>query len=437
MRRGWVALVVTGAAIWPTTLAGAAPERLELVLLDQRFGVGVDEPWQATFRIDGELAGVDLEPTTTTSTTSSTTGTIITDEAATASSTVAGAESSSTSDMPDTTIRATTTMTPTTARSEEEPAELRVELHRPIADRAELAAFLDGASRNLIDAVGLPLGPSLSSSGGTTELQVDVPTTDDPAVRGALHLRRPGMYPVAVQVLVDGDVVAEHRTLLERLPVERDGAASLNVAILATLSPTARSPSVTTTGLSDRQRADLTAIAELAAAVEGPVTFSLPPSTLAGVADEDPALDATLRTDLAGDELVALPSEALDPSSAVTIGQSDVFARRVVDGEDALEATLPGVRSERSAWITTSPISTGAATMLRNLGFDALVIDQDTYAGLDGSIGGFFDTTRAVDVDLGDGGTVPALVISPLGALLDPARRTATQPVDAAVRILA
>lgn len=447
MRGGWAAFALIGAALAPTTFAGAGagaapePDDLALVLLDQRFGVRVDERWHATLRIDGELSGVDLEPTTTTSTT---TGDATTTDAptTTASDTTASVEtaagsssavdppSSSTGEVPDTTVRTTT------PRRAEDPTELRIEVYRPIVERVELAAFLDGDGRTVVDAIRTPLRPSLARSAGTLELQVDVPTTVDPDVRGALHLRRPGVYPVAVQILVDGDVVAEHRTLLARLPIESDAAAPLNVAIVASVSPAALTPNETT-GLSDRRRADLVAIAELAAAVDGPVTFSLPPDALTGVADEDPALDATLRTDLAGDELVALPSEALDPSSAVAIGQSDVFARRVIDGEEALEATLPGVPSARSAWITMSPVSTGAATMLRNLTFDALVIDQDTYLGLDGNIGGYFDTTLATDIDLADGGTARALVISPLGTLLDPARRTATDPADAAVRIVA
>ena len=50
---------------------------------------------------------------------------------------------------------------------------------------------------------------------------------------------------------------------------------------------------------------------------------------------------------------------------------------------------------------------------------------------------GFLDTTLAVDVDLGDGGSVPAVVLSPLGVLLDPGRPSADRPAATAVQILA
>ena len=140
---------------------------------------------------------------------------------------------------------------------------------------------------------------------------------------------------------------------------------------------------------------------------------------------------------LDGDELLSLPSSPLDPSSAVAVGQVDTFVRRLRDGEDALDEALPGSAAARSGWVTTTPISTGAATMLRDLAFDLLVLDEATYVQLDGNIGGFLDTTLAVDVDLGDGGSVPAMVLSPLGVLLDPGRPSADQPAATAVEILA
>ena len=52
--------------------------------------------------------------------------------------------------------------------------------------------------------------------------------------------------------------------------------------------------------------------------------------------------------------------------------------------------------------------------MLRDpLGFDLLVFDQDVYNGLDGSIGGYHDPTLAFRVDLGDGATLPGVIVHP------------------------
>ena len=110
--------------------------------------------------------------------------------------------------------------------------------------------------------------------------------------------------------------------------------------------------------------------------------------------------------------MLSLPSDRLDPSSAVAIDKAETFTRRLRDGEDALGAALPGIAATRSGWLVTSPVSTDAATLLRDLGFDLLTLGADDYATLDGNIGGFVDTTLAVEVALDDAGTMPAIVMS-------------------------
>ena len=101
-----------------------------------------------------------------------------------------------------------------------------------------------------------------------------MPTAADPVTADALVLRRPGLYPVSIEVVVDGAVVADHLTFVERLPVEPTPAAPMNVAIVAaTPDP---GPNPTAEEVSDGRRR-LTAIAETAAAVDGPISLSLPP----------------------------------------------------------------------------------------------------------------------------------------------------------------
>ena len=87
-----------------------------------------------------------------------------------------------------------------------------------------------------------------------------------------------------------------------------------------------------------------------------------------------------------------------------------------VEGVEILGAALPDNPPQRSAWLTATEISTGGATMLRNLGFRPLVFTPEIYNGLEGSIGGFVDTTLAVEVDLGDGTRFPAMVLHATGA---------------------
>ena len=78
--------------------------------------------------------------------------------------------------------------------------------------------------------------------------------------------------------------------------------------------------------------------------------------------------------------------------------------------------------------------------MLRDpLGFDLLVFDAEVYSGLDGGIGGYHDWSQAFNVEVGDGATLPGMVVSPTSHWLDRAdldRRQLT-PTDGAVRLMA
>ena len=78
--------------------------------------------------------------------------------------------------------------------------------------------------------------------------------------------------------------------------------------------------------------------------------------------------------------------------------------------------------------------------MLRDpLGFDLLVLDQDVYNGLEGSIGGYHDPTLATEVALDDGASLPGVIVHPASRWLDasPTASRDLSPVDRAVAIMA
>ena len=312
------------------------------------------------------------------------------------------------------------------------PGSVRVILYRPVDDRIELADDLAGDRQDVIDNISFEVTPSLRVDASGTVLDVSLPTTTATNVAEALTLRQPGLYPITVQ-LVDGDnVVAEDHTYIERLPVDPSTAPPMNVALVAAIDDPGPAPTADELAVGRRRLADLAA---LTTSVDGPVTVSIPPPLVDRLADDDPELSAQLRQALADDEVLSLPSDRLDPSSAVAIDKAETFTRRLRDGEDALGAALPGIAATRSGWLVTSPVSTDAATLLRDLGFDLLTLGTDDYATLEGNIGGFLDTTLAVEVALDDAGTMPAMVRTSAGELLVADEDVA--PTAAAVRILA
>ena len=386
------AVVAAALALHASPATDTQADEVTLVLADQTFAIGPEQPWRVQFVVEGDVA--ELVPTTTS---------------------------------------ATTTTTTTTPGSVAPPPAMtaRVVAYRPIDDRVELAAAIDGDLTTAVDSVTLPASLAADST-----LALEVPTTLDVDVPGALTLRRPGLHPVTVELLVDGEGVAEHNTFIERLPLEDDGGAALNVAIVAAVPDPGPAPSASEVA---DGRDQLSRIAELATAVDGPISAQLPPVLVGDLDTDAPALAAELRTSLDGDEVLAVPANVLDPSSAVAIGAQEDFDRELRDGEAVLTAALPSSLPQRAAWLVPTPISTDAAAMLAGIGFRSLVLGPEIYAGLDGNIGGFHEPTLTLDVDLGGREVMPAIVAHPTSALLDPAEleRTGTSPADAAVQIVA
>jgi hypothetical protein len=404
--------------------AGQPADRLTLELVEPSFAIPADTPWRAVYSVGGRLADV-VPPTTTTTTTTTPT-------------TAPPRPPRPGGGQPGRPDRTTTATAPATTAAPTPPpvdARVRVVLYRSLDERSEVADTIDGDLPNEIDRFEFPLDGALSVSGNSTRLTVDVPTTTRPNPDPALSMRLPGLYPIGVQLVVDGEVVADHVTFVDRLPTSPPTNPPLNVAVLAATDDPGPAP--TFTELVDG-RADLEAIADVASRATGPVTVVLPPVLVADLAADD-ELSETLSAALDGAELLSQPADQMDPSSAVAIGATDVFTRELREGEDALAAALPGTPTRRSAWLVTSPISGAAAAELRDLGFRLLVLDAETYQSIDGAVGGYQDPTLAVEADLSDGFTLPALVVPALGTLLDSRHLEATgiTPSDAAVRLLA
>jgi hypothetical protein len=413
--RSAVAVALAGAvvaALWGAGIPSAAgtprqaEEELTLQLTQPAFAVPADTPWRPVLTISGTIPDV-IPPTTT------------------------------------------TTAAPTTTRPGARPnrpgaqtpaappvdAVVRVVLYRSLDDRSELADAIAGDLPNQIDSIELPLAGAVRQSGAVTTLAIDAPTTTQLFATDALTMRVPGLYPIGIELRVDDEVVAEHMSFVERLPIEPEPAPRINVAVVAATSDPGPAPTPNELAAG---RSDLEAIADVAARAAGPVTVVIPPVLVADLAP-DSDLGITLADALQGAELLPLPAQQLDPSSAVAVGQSATFTRELREGEDILAAALPSVPTRRSAWLVPSAISAPAAAELRNLGFRLLVLDGETYESLDGNIGGYQDPSLAAEADLGDGFTLPAMTVSPAGRLLDTdyLQSVGLDPADAAVQLLA
>jgi hypothetical protein len=398
MSRAVALLTATVAVVGP--VLGAAPanavaagDEPEMALTSQSFVVHPGGGWTATFAVAGDLGGAT--PTVALS--------------------IPGATPASTPAGPD--------------------VEARVLVRRRIADRAALADVLDGAVPDVSSRATVPV--TLTTDGDQTTFSLSVPTSTTPDDQGALILQRDGVYPITVELLVDGAPVATADTFVDRLPARPEpGGQPMNIAVLADVADPGDSPNVAQLAAG---RTELQAIAQSAAALAGTMTLRVPPIVMQRLATDDPRLLATVRAGLGSTEVLALPAPMLDPSSATGAGLQDAFAASLVAGERVLGAAPPASPAQRSAWIVESPISAPAAAMLRDpLGFDLLVFDPNVYDALSGGIGGYHDRSLSFDVHVGGGASVPGFVISASSHWLDRDEldRDGLTPTDGAVRLM-
>jgi hypothetical protein len=397
MRRAAALLVavfsVAGIVAAPATPAVAQGPPVSVALAAQPFTVDAGGTWTATFTVAGDLG------------------------AATPSSTT------------------TTLESPTTTPAGATKVEARVLLRRRIADPTDLAAVLDGSTPPVSSRVTAPV--TLTNDGEQTTFTVAVPTTTNPDDAGALLLQRPGVYPVTVQLLVDGETLGGSDTFLDRVTTAapRD-EAPFSISVLADVGDPGAPP--TAAELAAGATA-LQAVAETAAALGGVMTLHVPPAVAQYLRANDPSLLASLQPSLGATEVLSSPAPPFDPSSAAAAGLEEPFARSLRAGEDMLGSALPATPPERSGWIVASPISAAGAGMLRDpLGFDLLVFDRSVYDTLEGGIGGYHDPSQSFDVDLGDGAALPGFVVSTSSHWLDgdDLDRRGLTPTDGAVRLM-
>ncbi len=290
-----------------------------------------------------------------------------------------------------------------------------VTAYERVTDPFQFDAVADGRLGNALDSVDLAL-PALTDDGSRL---VTVPLEIGEDTAPALQLRRPGLYPVVFDVRVDGDSVADLQTFVHRLPVEADDphdiGAVMQVSMVASItSPPALGPdgvTIDATALESLER-----LADLVAVTDAPLTVALPPEMLMALADQEPALVERLARNLDDDELLSVPYVPFDPSSAVTISTdtiagSEVFARLLIAGEEALSDTISAA-TVRTSWIGgDAEITQTGAAMLRNLGVRLLVISRDRYDASEGNIRDFTDPTLHTRTRLPDGSTLPTAVI--------------------------
>jgi hypothetical protein len=429
-----IAIVAVTISHASATAGGAAQDDpIALTLLAQTFAVAPD----GVVRLEYELTGTipDPPPPASSETTvpTSAPGAPTTEPAAPA-------------DLTPVTTGPVTDMAPSTLPVDEDALTVLVTARDPITLRSQVADVLDGDTRAAIDSAEYDLGDVIGpGQNGTTSsrrpMVLEVQTATGGEVRSELALPRAGLYPVTVEVRRGGRLVARHVTFVERLATADSGVlprSTLNLSIVAGIPDPGPEPDDLDLVESN---ARVTELAQLGESVAAPITVAVPPVVAASLGG-DPALAARLREALSGDEVLALPESQLDPSSAVAANQVEAFTRELREGEDTLRQALPATATRRVAWLANQPLSTGGASMLRDLGVQLVVVPFDHYLALDSNHRTSIreeltDPTLLIAGELPGGGELALTVVDPVNELLETDRADDGTPAEIAVRLFA
>lgn len=292
--------------------------------------------------------------------------------------------------------------------------------YRPVKNRQEVHGVIAGDMTSVVDTVELPLTTTTSSDSPVAE--VAVPIEIGRRTRDRLQMSATGLYPVGISVLVDDVTVASITTFVDRLPSGRsepDADTPLTVAIIGSVDggPTLQADSTTLVSATDRM-----VVNQLLTAVDAtsgtPLSVALRPELVEGLARSTPD-DAEIYAQLSLADSIDVVSTTfvdLDPTSAASSDDRDVFTNQLRLGEDVLGEALPQTTPNRTTWLQDGPLSSAGAQFIRDLGYRSITLLPSLLAT--GSVDDVLlvDSTRLVDLELPNGGRIEGLIADPLVA---------------------
>jgi hypothetical protein len=206
-----------------------------------------------------------------------------------------------------------------------------------------------GTLEDYSDAIELDLASVTRT--GADRLTIAVELETDTKVSAALRMGTAGVYALLIDLRrssAAGDVVLAQVVTF----IQRDVAAGTAEppALAVAVAVGAKTPVVLDSAehvmATDGMIAELTTLASILETSAMPVTVQIAPLMLTSVRESHPDLAARLEEALANAQLLSAPSLPLDPSAAAAAGQSALYSRWLVDGEDLVGAS--GLRSTPS-----------------------------------------------------------------------------------------
>jgi hypothetical protein len=303
-------------------------------------------------------------------------------------------------------------------------AQLTITIHQPLDDDEELRSavqeVIDGGSSGRV--LQTPVTVALSALGDpTTGASLSIPIRSGRGERDRVLLPNPGVHPVdLVLTSPDGPELWSQTVFLNRLPDgvavdgQGDGDADAPEPVRVTMVlPVESPPAVGTDGRATfgiEDRSQLVSVSSLLDAVpDAPLTLSVRPNTLDGLARSSEPWAADLLEQLgddAGDTVVVQrPYAAVDSGGLVASGEPGELERQIVVGAGTLAGRL-GRSATSTSWTGDATVTDEALGLLAGTGVRALLVPVEQLQLPDGVSE---STAMTAPVRLSDGDGVQAL----------------------------
>jgi hypothetical protein len=267
-------------------------------------------------------------------------------------------------------------------------AQLKVQLHNPVASRESLQLVADeSVAIRTIDEITFDY--FLLPRDSLNRLVVVVPIQTTKPAEAAIDLLQPGVYPITFSVVSGDRDLGSTLTFVNR-PNSDDALNKVKVSYLINYLPAPSRGPDGIPSISEAQRTSIDRLTQIVLRNDVPLSLTLPAEVIESMAQSGSASDVLMLSDLssalARRSVISTTYMQLSPSTAVSEGLESEFTRQWRLAEDVVGANVPAANARRSVYPEVTVLDDRGAALLPDLGVRSVVLYPQVSASLDRSI---------------------------------------------------
>ena len=266
-------------------------------------------------------------------------------------------------------------------------AQLKVQLHNPVASRESLQLVADeSVAIRTIDEISFDY--FLLPRDSLNRLVVVVPIQTTKPADAAIDLLQPGVYPITFSVVSGDRDLGSTLTFIHR-PNPDDALNKVKVSYLINYLPAPSRGPDGVPSISEAQRTSIDRLTQIVLRNDVPLSLTLPAELIESMAQSGNASDLLMLSDLssalARRSVISTTYMHLSPSTAVSEGLESEFTRQWRLAEDVVGANIPAANARRSVYPEVSVLDDRGAALLPDLGVRSVMLYPQVSASLNRS----------------------------------------------------